>query len=124
MQQTSQAGQLINNQTVVQQQGHNIGLIQNSQIMNQNQIADQKDLRHLLVNQNQQILQQPNINQIQQQPQQLQAPNTSQSWINVNQQQGNVQQLQQQQQQQIYINNQSGMPQQQKNQSQNFQYYQ
>ena len=33
MQQTSQAGQLINNQTVVQQQGHNIGLIQNTNLI-------------------------------------------------------------------------------------------
>ena len=52
LQQAPQAGQLINNPAVIQQQqqqGLNIGLIQNNQLINQNQLTDQKDLRHLLV---------------------------------------------------------------------------
>ena len=113
-----------------QQQGVNIGMMMPNPMINQNQMADQKDLRHLLISPNpgQQAtlgIGQPNINQIQQQ--QHQPQQTSQNWINAGQQ-GNVQQIQQPiQQQQLYMANQGGMPQQQQKppqQQQNFQYYQ
>ena len=112
---------------IQQQQAVNIGMMQTNQMINQNQMQDQKDLRHLLIspNPNQQQasmgIGQSNINQIQQHP----PPQTSQNWINTGQQ---LQQQQQpiQQQQQLYMGNQGGIPQQQQKQpqQQNFQYYQ
>jgi hypothetical protein len=113
-------GMMQPNPVMIQQTG------QQNQMINPNQMNDQKDLRHLLIAPTQQT-----VIGLNQQPQQVQQQ-TSQNWINV-QQVGGMQQPQQaqMQQQQIYMNNQGGMVQQQQQpkqpqqpQQQNYQYYQ